>query len=86
MKTVLALISVALMATTSPVGATEAPQPGTAVKPKKERMICRSEVQIGSRVRGKRICRTRAEWRDADLQNAESVREMQRTSQAPPNG
>ncbi len=85
MKAVTALISVALAAT-SPVMAADAPQPGTVVKPKKERMICRSDQVTGSRVRGKRICRTRAEWNDAERQNAESVREMQRTSQAPPNG
>ncbi len=85
MKSVIAFVSVALAAT-SPVMASDAPQPGATVKPKKERMICRSDQVTGSRVRGKRICRTRAEWNDAERQNAESVREMQRTSQAPPNG
>jgi hypothetical protein len=82
----LLFISVALILA-PPVLASEAPAaaPKTA-KPVKDRMICRTDVQIGSRVRGKRICRTQSEWKAAERQNGESVREMQRTSQAPPNG
>jgi hypothetical protein len=53
---------------------------------KKDRLICRSETVIGSRLRGKRICRTKAEWVESEKQNTDAVREMQRTTRAPNNG
>ena len=34
------------------------------VKPRKERMVCKTQEVKGSRLGGKRICRTQAEWDD----------------------
>jgi Flp pilus assembly protein CpaB len=34
------------------------------VKPRKERMVCKTQEEKGSRLGGKRICRTQAEWDD----------------------
>lgn len=46
------------------IAAIAAPQtpPATQAKPDSERRICRKIVDTGSLVRGKRECRTAAEW------------------------
>lgn len=51
-----------------------------------DKKICKREKQIGSLVRSKKICRTKAEWDEAQEQARQDVGEMQRTSRAPPNG
>lgn len=51
-----------------------------------DKKICKREKQIGSLVRAKKICRTKAEWDEAHEQARQDVGEMQRTSRAPPNG
>jgi hypothetical protein len=76
---------VVLATVTAATATGETPAPvGAAAK--KDRLICRSETVIGSRLRGKRICRTKAEWVESEKQNTDAVREMQRTTRAPNNG
>ena len=44
--------------------ATPAPQaaPAAAAAPAKPKMVCLVEDETGSRLSGKRVCRTQAEW------------------------
>ena len=56
------LLSLMLLASDSPAAAPAAPAPATAEAPKKERKICRREEATESRLGGKRICLTAAEW------------------------
>ena len=44
-------------------------------------MVCRSETESGSRLKGRRVCLTRAEWRELWAQSRESAAEMQRYKQ-----
>jgi hypothetical protein len=76
---ILTLFSAALLSSASPV--TMAVADADANK-----KICKREKQIGSLVRAKKICRTKAEWDEAQEQARQDVGEMQRTSRAPPNG
>ncbi len=76
------LISAILLSTASPVAVASA----IADTPDAEKKICKREKQIGSLVRAKKICRTKAEWDEAAEQARQDVGEMQRTSRAPPNG
>jgi hypothetical protein len=39
-----------------------------AAQPKKERIICESETQIGSRLATKRVCMTESQWKDHQQQ------------------
>lgn len=51
-----------------------------------DKKICKREKQIGSLVRAKKICRTKAEWDAAEAQARQDVGEIQRTTRAPANG
>jgi hypothetical protein len=51
-----------------------APAQDTAAVPKKsadDRMICRDDDEIGSRVHKQRICLTAAQWRRANQENGQ---------------
>ncbi len=61
-----------------------APAAAPAVDPEKK--ICKRGVQIGSLVRAKKICRTKADWNAQEAQARQDVLEMQRTSRAPNKG
>lgn len=41
-------------------------------------VICRSENEPGSRIKGRRICLTRAEWRELRAQSRNAIDDMQR--------
>lgn len=77
---ILSIVSAALLASASPtaVAASEAPAA--------EKKVCKRQKQIGSMVRTKKICRTKAEWSEAEAQARQDMGEIQRTSRAPPNG
>jgi hypothetical protein len=63
-------------------GATAAPK-----KPAKERLVCRTQERLGTRLGGKRVCNTKAEWAEIEAQSGAAVREFQRTaSSLPTNG
>jgi hypothetical protein len=51
-----------------------------------DKKVCKRQKQIGSMVRAKKICRTKAEWSESEAQARQDVNEMQRTSRAPPGG
>lgn len=42
--------------------ATPATQPAAAAAPAKPKLVCVIEDETGSRLSGKRVCRTQAEW------------------------
>jgi hypothetical protein len=44
------------------------------------KMICRSTTQIGSRLDTKRVCRTVAEWKEAEKEQREFVRGLSNSS------
>lgn len=75
---ILTILSAALLSSASPtvLAATDA---------KKEKQVCRREKQIGSMVRAKKTCRTKAEWDDLAQQSRQEVDRVQRTT-AFPNG
>jgi hypothetical protein len=64
--------------------ATHAAATETADRPPEKR-ICKSEKQVGSLARRKRVCRTREEWAAAASSAKQEVRDMQRTTTAPPS-
>jgi hypothetical protein len=76
----LSILSAALLSSASPTAVT------SATKADADKKICKREKQIGSMVRTKKICRTRAEWDEAAAQARQDMGEIQRTSRAPPNG
>ena len=57
-----------LMAAQVATGAAPAPAGPVARKPQPDKLICIEAQQLGSRLGGHRICRTKAEW-DEDRQN-----------------
>jgi hypothetical protein len=77
---ILSILSAILLSSASPTAMALADAPAA------EKKICKREKQIGSMVRAKKICRTKAEWDEASAQARQDVGEMQRTSRAPPNG
>jgi hypothetical protein len=62
-----------------------APQPAPAAvptaNPEDQRRICRNTQATGTRLGGRRICRTAAEWRRSQSNTREEVQDMQRDSQ-----
>ncbi|HEV2817819.1 MAG TPA: hypothetical protein VGW40_11450 [Allosphingosinicella sp.] len=43
-------------------------------------MVCRSETETRSRIKGRRICLTRAQWREVEARSRALAREMQRAT------
>ncbi len=43
------------------------------VKPRKDRLVCKQTEEKGSRLGGKRICRTQAEWDEASFQQRQEL-------------
>lgn len=75
------LFSVALAA---PAAAQTAPadpaSPGSSQQKLKDpnRMICEKQEELGSRLGGKKVCKTAAEWQEWRQQNKEQVDDWQR--------
>jgi hypothetical protein len=61
----------------SPAYAAEAPAESRAAEPK-QRLICRTTEQLGSRLRKSKSCRTAREWADIRNQTQDKMVEMQR--------
>ena len=63
-----------------------APDAASDVKnPPVEKRICKREKLVGSMVRARKVCRSKAEW-DAEQSNSQqNVRDMQNKPSAPPN-
>lgn len=47
-------------------------------KPAKERKVCRSEIDTGSRLGKRQVCRTAAEWQVIDDANSEALESRRR--------
>jgi hypothetical protein len=77
---IFSILSAALLASASPTAV------AAADKADADKKVCKREKQIGSMVRTKKICRTKAEWAEAAAQARQDMGEIQRTSRAPPNG
>jgi len=65
------------------VPALAASEPSTPVETKdaaarKDRIICKTSDQIGSRLRKNKSCRTAKEWADLSAQTQDKTREIQR--------
>lgn len=76
---ILTILSAALLSSASP----------TAVETKsanKQTLVCKREKQIGSMVRAKKTCRTKADWDDLAAQSREEVNRAQRATSIPGGG
>ena len=54
-----------------------APAKGTQVKSGVDKLVCRTEATIGSRVQGHQVCMTVAQWEERDKGYKEEAREIQ---------
>jgi hypothetical protein len=53
--------------------------PSVQQKPKDpDRMICEKQEELGSRLGGKKVCKTAAEWQEWRQQNRDQLEEWQR--------
>lgn len=82
------VIGFASVALAAPAAAQTAPADpaAPAATPKLKdpnRMICEREEEIGSRLGGKKICKTAQEWQDWRQQNREQVESWQRQLTSP---
>ena len=68
------------LAETTPAATTTETQPLT------EKKTCKTYVQIGSRLGGKKVCRTKAEWAEAARLARDEVEEQQTRRQWNPSG
>ena len=73
---ILTILSAALLSSASPAMM-------AAKDPAKDKLICKREKQIGSMVRAKKNCRTKAEWDDLAAQSREEVSKAQRATSVP---
>lgn len=82
------VIGFASVALAAPAAAQTAPADpaAPAATPKLKdpnRMICEREEEIGSRLGGKKICKTAQEWQDWRQQNRDQVESWQRQLTSP---
>lgn len=56
-------------------------------KPVKERLVCRTQERLGTRLGGKRVCNTKERWSEIESESGAAVRDAQRNmSSMPTNG
>lgn len=88
MKLTTTLIAATLVLVTTPAFAEDKPANTTAPAAKKEdpgdRIVCRTEEEIGSRLRKKKTCLTVAQWRELSARSGMKTDEM--TSRTSING
>jgi len=74
MKLRIAVLAIAVLAMPAPALAADE---SADAAPKKEKKVCRSYKVTGSLTRVQRICRTAADWKDADAATRKGVDKMQ---------
>jgi hypothetical protein len=82
---------VILLTATAPVAAQGQAVPGTAAAaPAKasplDRIICRTEESLGSRLSRKKVCMTAREWKDQADDSRDATERLQQLSQNPKSG
>lgn len=76
--TALILIApVALHAQTAPNSATATAEPRKSQSGRTDEKICQKQEVTGSRLAKKRVCKTRAEWADHQLQDRQDIERVQ---------
>jgi len=75
---VVALVATGVFAAPALAFQAGAPDEAPAAESKKERMICKTTEQIGSRLKKSKSCRTAREWADLKQQTQQKMVEMQR--------
>jgi hypothetical protein len=86
------LLALSLLTLAAPLAAEDPAQPtatGDQSGAKKrdnsaDRMICRTDEEIGSRLRKKKICMTAAQWRDLSFRTGQQI--DKRTAEQPKPG
>lgn len=78
MKNASLLFVLPLLVLAAPVAADPEPQQSgsaEAAKPEKDpdRVICRTQEEIGSRLRKKKVCMTAAQWREVNYQSGQAT-------------
>jgi invasion protein IalB len=81
------MLVIAASASAQNVGQTPAP-PSTANVKDPNRIICERQEEIGSRLGGKKVCKTAAEWNEERRQQRQTLEDVQRqaTSTGIPSG
>lgn len=64
----------------APAETAPSPAPAPVVTPPREQRVCRTIQRTGTRLSGRRICRTASEQREAEASARETTRDMQRDS------
>jgi uncharacterized membrane protein len=72
--------AVAVAATAQPTAATSEEKPAA-----KEKQICRTIAEVGSRLNRRRVCATKAQWEEVDQQNRLAVDRVQNGRQTQGN-
>ena len=80
----LALVPASSFAQTQTEVAQAGPKP--AVKSDVDKVVCRMQDEIGSRLRAHKVCMTVGQWRDNEREYKEHLQEMQDLAPTRPSG
>ncbi len=75
-------IFVALCAVALSAGAAAASENGSARKANPNKIVCRTEQEMGSRLKKAKVCHTLAEWEELRRQTDRNVEKIQAQSRA----
>ena len=84
MRLRIACLTIAIVATGSLAQSALAAPTGAQSARDPNEKVCESQIQIGSRLGGKKVCATRAEWSARKAAERQSLDELQRTTAAMP--
>lgn len=62
------------------------PAPKPAVRSDVDKVVCRMQDEIGSRLRAHKVCMTVGQWRDNEREYKEHLQEMQDLAPTRPSG
>jgi hypothetical protein len=84
------VVAASALVLSSPAFALQAapPAPAKAANPAKDpnRIICEREDEIGSRLGGKKVCKTAADWAEERRLHRENLEKAQQMGTGMPNG
>lgn len=86
----LAALSILVAATAPAMAQNAAPAtpaaPVQAQKDPLDKIVCRTEDTLGTRLGAHRVCATLREWHEQEAQNREALEKMQQMNQQNPSG
>ncbi len=85
-----ALLTIGAFAIVAPAAAQSTidpqPAPATTAKSDSDKLVCKKQEEVGSRLGGKKVCMTKKQWDEQSRLSREDTERLQQNSASPTSG